>query len=82
MNPVMKQLARMAKPFLPQLIDSLTTYLQELKAEQSLEEGETDISGVIHELDGRIYIVMCAFRDQTVTRKIKIISLDQLLEKL
>lgn len=79
MNKILeKRLMKMALPMLPGLMDSLVAWIIDFKKDIPLLPGETHVAGVIHEEQGQIFIVVCAFNDFTVTRKINIIKASEI----
>lgn len=71
---LLRSVFRAVVPMMPGLFKKITAKIIEIKNNTPLLEGETHVAGLIHEEYGKVFIIICAFKDETITRKIMIIN--------
>jgi hypothetical protein len=80
MNQLQSKAMQMILPMLEGQLETIVEMAIDYKQSVPLEQGETHVAGVLHEQAGQIFFVVCAFADQTVTRKIRIFPIKSLIQ--
>lgn len=78
----LKQVAKLAGPLLPTIVDMFSDQAMEYKQKFPLEQGETHIAGVLHEQNGQVVLVVCAFNGNQITRRIEVKKLEDLIQNI
>lgn len=79
-NVLERRLIRMAAPLIPGMMDTLQEMILDYKQSIPLLPGESHIAGKLHEQDGEIFVVVCAFTGDLISRKIRIIKSTEILK--
>lgn len=78
-NVLERRLIRMAAPLIPGMLDSLQDMILDYKRSIPLLPGESHIAGKLHEQDGQLFVVVCAFNGDHISRKIRVINTSKIL---